>query len=201
MAKSERRFIDGLELRTNADGSKTAVGHASVFYDPNDAGTQYQLGSRLVERVSPAAFSRAIQEGQNVRALFNHDPNQVLGSTKSGTLRLSVDAKGLRYEVDLPDTTAGRDLAANIERGDVSGSSFSFRTIKDSFAKGADFNVRTLEDVDLYDVGPVTFPAYQSATAGMRADGSAEAEQACQAWIAKQEADAVKIRARAVEVG
>jgi HK97 family phage prohead protease len=116
----------------------------------------------------PNAFNRALQERQDVRALANHDPQQILGRSSANTLRLSVDERGLRYEIDLPDTQAGRDMAVSVKRGDVTGSSFAFRPKKQTRQKAKDYDVRLLEDVDLFDVGPVTFPAYSATSAGMR---------------------------------
>jgi HK97 family phage prohead protease len=166
----ERRdyVAGGVEIEERSDGAKVLSGYAAVFYRDGDPGTQYELYSGMMERLSPGAFNRALQERQDVRALANHDPQQILGRSSAGTLRLSVDERGLRYEIDLPDTQAGRDMAVSIKRGDVTGSSFAFRPKKQTRQKAKDYDVRLLEDVDLFDVGPVTFPAYSSTSAGMR---------------------------------
>lgn len=129
------------------------------------------------ERIAPGAFAKTIQES-DIRALFNHEPNMIFGRNKSGTLRLAEDSKGLEFEVDeLPDTTVGRDLAANIERGDVSGCSFGFRTVGDEWTsvKPADapddegvVEWRTLLELRLFDVGPVVYPAYPETTTEVR---------------------------------
>lgn len=163
-------------LVKRADGLPAITGYAAVFYDAADPGTEYRLWSDMVERVRPGAFDRAIRE-DDVRALFNHDEDKVLGRTVSKTCRLSVDAKGLRYEIDPPDTQCGRDVVTVLGRGDVSGSSFAFIPTRTSWEEirdadtGAITYVRWIEDVKLYDVGPVTFPAYQSTEAGTRNDG------------------------------
>ena len=108
------------------DGQPTKiVGYAAVFYRYDDPGTQYELYSGHVERIQPGAFKRAIEEADDVRGLFNHEPSQILGRTKSGTMRLSEDETGLRYEIDVPDTQVGRDVVTSIDRGDVTGSSGS----------------------------------------------------------------------------
>jgi HK97 family phage prohead protease len=120
----------------------------------------------------PGAFDRALKEKQDVRALFNHDDNQVLGRSKSGTLRMSVDSKGLKYEIDPPDTQLGRDLVTSIRRGDIDGSSFAFivrgqkwnETTKD----GVTTYLREITDCDLMDVSPVTYPAYEQTSVAVR---------------------------------
>jgi HK97 family phage prohead protease len=168
-----------LESRTGV-GSETQptmiTGYAAVFYDPNDPGTEYQLYQDVYERIMPSAFNAAVQEDV-VRGLTNHDSNWLLGRSDLGTLRLSIDKVGLRYEIDPPDTQAGRDTLALLARGDLDGSSFSFATYGGRRGKtvwvqetrdGRTVDVREIHDVELYDVGPVTFPAYESTTAGAR---------------------------------
>lgn len=161
------------------------VGYAAVFFREDDPATQYELRPGLVERIERGAFARAIVEGHDVRALFNHDANQVLGRVPD-TLSLVEDAIGLRYTIVLPDTQLGRDLAALVARGDITGSSFSFMVRAKRDDKLVDgTRVWTLLDVDLYDVGPVTFPAYEATTAETRARLEREArESALRAEIA-----------------
>ncbi|MGV9815462.1 HK97 family phage prohead protease [Streptomyces cellulosae] len=121
------------------------------------------------ERVALGATSESI-ERDDIRALFNHDPNLILGRNRSGTLRLSEDSTGLHYEVDMPDTTYARDLATAMERGDVSQSSFGFKvsTDGDSWTEDDDgFPLRTLTRIALFDVSPVTYPAYNDSTSGV----------------------------------
>lgn len=104
-----------------------------------------------------------------VIARFNHDDNQPLGTTAAGTLRLSVDSGGLRYDVDLPDTQAGRDVKALAERGDLRYSSFAFRVVEDRWDQAEDgMALRTLLSVKLMYVAPVMNPAYLDTTSGMR---------------------------------
>jgi hypothetical protein len=195
----ERRFTNCLPTRieTRADGTRVIVGYAAVFYDPADPGTEYRLWSDYVERVASTAFDRAIREKDDCRGLFNHDPSMLLGRCAAGTMRLSVDAKGLRYEIDLPDTQVGRDVAVSVERGDLTGSSFSFACKRTSFVETPDQTVRILEDVELYDCGPVTYPAYESTTTGLRAAGDAqEALKARDAWQKENQSAAAEIRAK-----
>jgi HK97 family phage prohead protease len=121
------------------------------------------------ERVANGATSESIGL-DDIRALFNHDPNLILGRNRSNTLRLSEDSTGLHYEVDMPDTTYSRDLATAMERGDVSQSSFGFRvgTDGDKWSEDDDgFPLRTLQRINLFDVSPVTYPAYNDSTSGV----------------------------------
>ena len=150
-----------------ADGTTMITGYASVFYRADDPGTEYDLGYGICERIAPTAFNRALAEKQDVVCRFDHE--DTLGRSTSGTLRLSVDKIGLMYECDIPDTQAGRDTALLIERGDVQGSSFSFRAKAVRWMDGEDCEIREVQDCDLFDVGPVVFPAYQSTTTGVRA--------------------------------
>lgn len=146
--------------------SPTLQGYASVFYDGTED-SQFRLGENLVERIIPGAFDAALERGDDVRALFNHDPNLVLGRTPK-TLSLSVDKKGLRYEIDA-GTTLGRQVAESVSRGDITGSSFGFIVDEDTIAKDGKENVREIRKVTLIDVSPVTFPAYESTSAETRA--------------------------------
>lgn len=151
--KVERRTFKFTELRFAENGEIT--GHAAVFEQLST-----DLGG-FREKIAATAFDRALGEGQDVRALFNHDPNFVIGRTKSGTLTLRNDGHGLAVSIMPPDTQWARDLQSSIKRGDIDQMSFQFRTKKDQWEKRSDGEiVRTLLDVDLYDVSPVTFPAY-----------------------------------------
>ncbi|MGH7243602.1 MAG: HK97 family phage prohead protease [Phycisphaerales bacterium] len=153
----------------SADGKATMLqGFASV-YDSRSK----PIGGYFVEIVRKGAFGRAIRGEDDVRALYNHDASQVLGRGKAGTLRLFDDPKGLRYEIDLPDTTVARDLAISVDRGDVNQSSFGFRKIKDAWseertAEGMIIDIRELLEVELFDISPVTFPAYEDTEVGVR---------------------------------
>lgn len=139
------------------------------------------------EKVADTAFNKTIIES-DIRALFNHESSNIFGRRRgisADTLRLGVDTTGLEGEVDeLPDSTLGRDLAAMVERQDVDGCSFGFRTIADSWTANRPADApteeedreqgvtilewRTLDEVRLFDVGPVTYPAYPETTAEVR---------------------------------
>ena len=185
----ERRFAPAdIAIERREDGTATLRGHAAVWYRKKDPGTEYQLWSDTVEHIEAGAFAKALADKQDTRALFNHDASAVLGRTAAGTLRLSEDKRGLLYEIDLPDTQLARDLAASIERGDISGSSFSFTVAREEWKLEKNREIRTILEVGtLYDVGPVTFPAYTSTDAGIRAAGDCdEARQSRERWRRQQ---------------
>jgi len=186
MSKILRSFVPAsvqpVRLEKRADGQLPLItGYGAVFYRDGEPGTEYWLWDSFVERIAPGAFSRAINE-DDVRALKNHDVNLLLGRTSAKTMRLSVDNIGLKYEIDPPDTQAGRDTVAEIQRGDLTGSSFSFSILEESWRKETNdsgtINIRTLNDVQVYDVGPVTFPAYSGTTTGVRCYRSASKHEA-----------------------
>lgn len=201
----ERRMTPAGEIKieTRNDGGKMLVGYGAVFYRDGEAGTEYRLAPDVVERIAPTAFDRAIQQKHDARGLFNHDPNMLLGRVGAGTMRLSTDKIGLRYEIDLPDTQLGKDIPALISRGDLKGSSFSFRIngkTGQRFDKGKEFDVRNILDVDLYDAGPVTYPAYEGTTAAVRSGDCDDAIEARDQWREECEADAVAVRLRVLEI-
>ena len=158
-----------IEIRAaqSEDEPTKIIGYAAVFYKSDDKGTEYRIADDFVERIAPGAFTSAIAS-DDVRALFNHDVNMLLGRNTSGTLKLQEDSRGLRYEIDIPDTQLGKDILKLAERGDLSGSSFSFIPIKQSYEDNDGLVIRTVEEVQLFDVGPVTFPAYEATTAEAR---------------------------------
>ena len=156
MLDVERRtLIHGLEVRADGDDDETRkiVGHAAVF----DKLSENLGGFR--EKIAPGTFAEAIKN-DDVRALFNHDPSIVLGRNKAGTLRMSEDKVGLRVEIDPPDTAFARDLLESIDRGDISQMSFGFRALDEDFERLDGEIIRTLKRVSLFDVSPVTFPAF-----------------------------------------
>ena len=157
---TEKRFYDiTVEQREgaeNQDTPTTIVGHAAVFDKLSE-----NLGG-FQERIDKGAFDDVLDN--DVRAFFNHDPNHLLARSTSGTLRLSTDDKGLKYEFDVPDTTSGRDLLVSMKRGDITQSSFAFTVEDDSWNMENGMDVRTINKVKrLYDVSPVSIPAYPDA--------------------------------------
>jgi hypothetical protein len=167
MDNLERRSVAlPLTLETREAGKAYIGGYAAKY---NVRSTM--LGT-FREQIMPGAFTRALKEQPHpVVALWNHDPNFVLGSTRSGTLTVDTDDEGLRYSVEVPDTQLGRDLTTLISRGDVWGSSFAFvlRSGSESWDKDEDGTaLRTVHEVEgVYDVSPVLTPAYEQATTGV----------------------------------
>jgi len=157
------------ELLAGTKG-KTAKGYAALF------NTRAEIAGAFVEVIAPGAFQGAV-EGADVRALIDHDSGRVIGRTKAGTLRLAEDDQGLMVEIDLPDTTDGRDLAVQLERGDISGMSFGFRVTKEEWDETGDMPVRTIRAVDLFEVSAVAFPAYADTTIALRSLDQARKEQ------------------------
>ncbi|MGB6868921.1 MAG: HK97 family phage prohead protease [Acidobacteriaceae bacterium] len=169
LAPRELRYLGNndarFELRETSNGA-TITGYAALF-----APSQTDMGS-YSEVVAPTAFDAALKSGADVRALFNHDPNHVIGRTKAGTLRLSKDSRGLIYQADIPRTTWAQDLAETMRRGDVDQSSYGFFVPEDGedWEMGQDgIVVRTLRNVNLFDVSPVTFPANPNTISKLRA--------------------------------
>jgi HK97 family phage prohead protease len=144
----ERRAI--LELR--ADHTKI-VGHAIVFNVRSE-----DMGG-FVEVVRPSAVDRALQPSADIRALYAHDPAALLGRTPK-TLQLAKDAKGLAFTLDPANTSAGRDAFELVRRGDVSGASFGFKTVRDAWRQDGRVIVRELLDIEVYEISLVSLPSY-----------------------------------------
>ncbi len=160
----KRHVVDGLRLEERADKTPCIIGYAARFNVLSDP-----IMGMFVERIAPGAFRRYLESGGEVVALWDHDSSKPLGRRSVGTLRLSEDSSGLRYELDPPDTSWGRDAVASIRRGDVKGSSFGFHTIKDAWMdRDSDCPTRELQDVDVFDVSPTAFPAYPDTSAALR---------------------------------
>ena len=155
------------------DGPEFITGYAAVFYRKDDPGSEYWLWDDYVERIMPGAFDRALDEDHDARGLFDHDSQSLLGRVSSGTCMLSVDDVGLRFEipVDKDDPDHSR-VVPKIRRGDLSGCSFAFSNASATWEEIATDKdpifVRNITDLDLWDVGPVTWPAYSSTETGLR---------------------------------
>ncbi len=162
--EQERRYFTATELRAKGGSSPGLTGHAAVFNQLSE-----DLGG-FREEIIPGAFADTIK-ADDIRALWNHDPNFQLARTKSGTLHLSEDNTGLKIDADLPYTQFARDLMKSIERRDVDQMSFGFMVLPDGqkwmMREGS--LVRQLLRVALFDVSPVTFPAYPQTDVGVRA--------------------------------
>ena len=160
-----RVTVNEFELR-EASADSTAgmhfTGYAAVFDSPSEP-------LPFIERITPGAFSQSLASRNEIKLFVNHDTTRVLASKRSGTLRLSEDAYGLRVEADLPPTTDGNDLAILMRRGDVDSMSFGFSVPSGGDSWSNDGATRQLNEVRLHEVSIVTaFPAYQATTASVR---------------------------------
>lgn len=163
---AERRFFSApvTRMEQREDGTTVVKGVAALFNDESE-----DLGG-FREIIMPGAFDGVMQD--DVRALFNHDRNIVLGRTKSNTLRLRQTSKGLEYEYDSPDTQAARDLLVSIERGDVSQSSFAFFIDQQEWDEPEEPGQAAIRKIikvrRLLDVSPVTYPGYTNTEVAKR---------------------------------
>src|SRR5262245_59156582 len=181
---SERRIIvaDDLALRGEGDGPRHIIGHAAVF---DQWATLHESPSfTMREIVRPGAFAQVIHDREDVRALFNHNASFILGRTASGTLRLTEDARGLAIDIEPPDTALIRELVlAPIKRHDITQMSFSFKPRRSAPEGGERITVRREADriiesrellsVNIYDVSPATYPAYEGTDVALRGWGAA----------------------------
>lgn len=188
-----QRMVPGApEVRQEPDETPRISGYGAVFYRSDDPGTEFTLMPGVRERILPGAFDGI--EREDVRSTFNHDMSALLGRTKSGTLRLSVDEYGLRYEVDInPDDVQAMSTLAKIRRGDVDGSSFWFyiedeERVEDDETGDSVYEIRKVRVVE---VGPVSVPAYQATTAEQRS-AHIEARRQQLAAIEAQRAKAIE---------
>lgn len=175
-----------------SENSKPSIsGLGAVFHRESDPGTEFWLWEDVVERIRPGAFDNAVKNAADVRACFNHDANLILGRTASGTMSLAITSEGLTYRVTPPDSPHAQGVLASVERGDVSGSSFMFiptRTVWEELRTGdTQVWVRWIEDVELFEVGPVVFPAYASttATSSARSNEGAQVAPRYREWLTR----------------
>jgi HK97 family phage prohead protease len=173
-----RQLFDGLAIEKRDGQPKKITGYGAVFFREGDPATEYQLWQDTYERIMPGAFDEAIRSDDPV-SLFNHDANFVLGRKSAGTLAISIDAKGLRYEVTPPGSQTIQDLVVGpVERGEIRGSSFMFRPTDVAWVEqvrdGRSVSIREIRSVKLYELGPVLFPAYEGTTTGLRSAGDVE---------------------------
>jgi len=157
--EKERRFITHkVEVRSEEEDAKERiVGYAATF------NKRSQVMSWFDEEIRPGAFDKVLED--DVRCLQNHDPNYILGRTLSGTLEISVDEFGLRYNNLPPDTSYAKDLIITMKRGDVDQSSFGFNVRDDGeewvYDEEKGIYHRVIHEVNrLFDTSPVTYPAY-----------------------------------------
>jgi uncharacterized protein len=198
------------EARATGKGRRLS-GYAAIFYD-GTPGSQYDLrdnyGGGFVERINSTAFTKALARPDDVRGLLGHDPNWIFARSTAGTLRLKVDATGLYFQADVPDTAIGEHITTAVERGDINQCSFSFAVDdqvwrEEKAADGSLMVIRELVSVRLYDVSVVSFAAYGGTSVGVRApadmaDGKADFDR----WKNRGGIDPfiAKVAARAREV-
>ncbi|NCU28717.1 MAG: HK97 family phage prohead protease [Candidatus Moranbacteria bacterium] len=164
--KRELRILPMTEFRVDASNEVSeVVGHAAVFDSWSET-----LGGLFPfkEKVRKGAFVESLIN-DDIRALFNHDPNYVLGRNKVGTLELTEDEVGLRVKIIPPETSWAKDLVTSIKRGDISQMSIGFIVLEDKWSTENGIDTRELVKVRLFDVSTVTFPAYSQTDVGVRA--------------------------------
>ena len=202
--KIEKRSLSA-ELRAESQGDEMSIAGYAALFNNNSK----DLGG-FKERIAPGAFTRSLAEGADVKCLINHDPSQLLGRAKNGTLKLEQDSRGLKFRCILnPDSQAHRDLHAAIKRGDMDECSFAFTVVDDVWDEAQDENGlryqrRTLRDLNLMDVSAVTYPAYNATSVGARAvadygDDTAAWLASKRDFLANYEADANR-RSKAAEI-
>lgn len=187
MERELRSITSGVEFRVEEQEGKSYIaGYAAVFRSMS-----VDLGGFL-ETIEPTAFLRALEEGQDVVALAEHDTRMILGRSSSGTLQLKSDQVGLHMRIEVPDTSVGRDYLELVKRGDINAASFAF-TVADGGEHWTEATrsspvIRTLSDLDLHDVSVVSNPAYKDTFV------SARSLEACEDFKAKVEAEKAEAR-------
>lgn len=153
IADVERRA--GGTIRLDPSGDRKLTGYAIVFNQKS-----LDLGG-FREIILPEAVTRTLSEALDVRALVDHDSSKILGRTRAGTLRLQADGHGLSVDIRPPNTQAARDILESVDRGDVSGMSFAFRTLTDDWRMEDGEVIRDVIDMRIREVSVVSFPAYE----------------------------------------
>jgi uncharacterized protein len=173
--ETERRFVGAqvapVELRAGKGQPAELHGYASVFNQ--EATIQDLWGDAWIESVAPGAFARTIGQA-DIRALFNHDPNIILGRNRAGTLDLVEDGTGLRSIIQPPDSSWGASVLESVKRGDVSGMSIAFQVVQEKWKRGenkGDLSHRTITEAALLDVSVVTYPAFEQTSVQARGMG------------------------------
>jgi len=193
-ANTLRRTIEaGYRTRSEADGGPVVLSGYAVRYE--EPTVLYESEDyRFVETIKRGACRKAVEGGQDVRFLIDHNPTLILGRTKAGTLVLRDDPEGLYFEVALPNTQAARDLAENLRLGNISECSFAFRPrpggeeSRSRTEGGRTVYETDISDVDLFDASAVTYPAYPTTSVEIKSrclDVEARCRAASKAaWLA-----------------
>lgn len=179
----------GVEVRADSD-KRTLTGYAVVW------SSDTTIGDYFVERIAKGAFTKALNG--DVLALVNHDWGRVIGRTRSKTLRLQEDERGLKIEIDVPNTTDGNDLWELVDRGDISGMSFGFRATKQEWDDTGELPQRTILEAELYEVTATPIPAYEDTTLGKRSLDAWRAESETVATEEQRKAENRSAAARRV---
>lgn len=165
----------GLEIRADGDGARKFAGHAAVFNSRTAIGNPLRWG--WYEEVAAGAFAKTLQEG-DARFLIDHDSAKIVARVTAGDLRLSEDDHGLAVDADLDEELSYvPDLVRNLDKKRITGMSFGFQVLKDHWStvsvetkdgESVDAELRVIEEVRLFEVSAVTFPAYEETDAGLR---------------------------------
>ena len=167
MDKKEFRGLTShkIEVREDDEGNKTLSGYAVKWEKKSQVLGMFM---KFREQIQKGAFIQSLNDDDQ-RFLWSHDTSKVLGRRKNNTLRLSEDDVGLRFELDLPNTTLGKDTFESVQRGDVDGVSFGFRAEDDEFDEpDDDIPLRTIKKAKLMEVSAVAFPAYPDSQVSAR---------------------------------
>ena len=174
-AKKEMKEIRALPMtievrEVNEDEGKRTIS-GLIKYNNESAEMRDWWGDTFVEEIAEGAFDESLKV-RDVVGLWSHDTSQVLGNTKSKTLRIENDKKELRFELDIPNTTVGNDAWELIKRGDVDGVSFGMKVTKDKWSSEERENgkiyKRSILNAELYEISPVAFPAYPTNEVSVR---------------------------------
>jgi uncharacterized protein len=169
--KEIRAIPVSLEIREVNEESEKRTISGSIKYDTESAEMRDWWGDTFVEVIAEGAFDESLKV-RDVVGLWSHDTSQVLGNTKSGTLRIENTKKELRFELDIPNTSVGNDAWELIKRGDVDGVSFGMKVTKDKWSSenrdGKKIYKRTILNAELYEISPVAFPAYPANEVSVR---------------------------------
>lgn len=183
--KEFRGSATGLTVETRDNSGDVITGYAAVYNSDS-----VDLGF-FTEVIRPGAFSRAVRDNQDVRALLDHNTGKIIGRTKAGNLTLQEDDQGLRVTLNPIDTEDGRTAVAWVRSGVVDGFSFGFETVADKWGTKEGRAYRELLDVNLFEVSLVAFPAYPGTSASVRAEHLVSAESV---WREKLEKEAQEQR-------
>jgi uncharacterized protein len=160
-----------LEIREASEDNEKRTISGSIKYNTESAEMRDWWGDTFVEEIAEGAFDESLKV-RDVVGLWSHDTSQVLGNTKSGTLRIENTKKELRFELDIPNTSVGNDAWELIKRGDVDGVSFGMKVTKDKWSSenrdGKKIYKRTILNAELYEISPVAFPAYPANEVSVR---------------------------------